>query len=64
MPTSETLTLYMGSKYGKAKKKLVDRAAKKLGYKSSAKFVWSGIRSKLPAAELAELDKLEALENR
>jgi hypothetical protein len=57
------LIVYAGSKFGNAKKSLVERSAKKQGFPSTAEFVWSAIRAALDNDSKTKLEKIEAQEN-
>lgn len=59
---SESLVVYAGSKYGKAKKRLVEKAAKTLNL-STSEFIWGAIRTILDPESKAQLAKIEEKEN-
>lgn len=60
---SENLIVYCGTKYGKAKKKLIEREARERKYRSTAQFIWDAIADKLTPATLVKLRAMEKLED-
>jgi hypothetical protein len=60
---AENLIVYAGSKYGKSKKSIVEKSAKKQGFPSTAEFVWSAIRAALDRDSQIKLEQIEAQEN-
>jgi hypothetical protein len=60
---SENLIIYAGSKFGKQKKRIVEREAKRQKFPSTAEFVWTAIRTLLGHDARIALAKIENLED-